>query len=51
MNIFYRLLICAGILAQFFVTFYLPLPELFLIYIILFNPKWFRDFLSNMAKD
>jgi hypothetical protein len=22
-----------------------------LIYIIIFNPKWFRDFLNNMAKD
>jgi len=50
MSIGYRLLICLGILLLHFVALFLPLTELFLIYIILFNPRWFRDFLNNMAK-
>ncbi len=51
MNIFYRILISIGLLVLHYVGFFLPLTEFFLIYIIIFNPKWFRDFLNNMAKD
>ena len=49
MNIIYRLLICLGLIAVHYVGIFLPITEMFLIYIILFNPKWFRDFLNNMA--
>ena len=48
MNIGYRLLICLGIVILHFVAFVVPVAELFMIYIILFNPRWFRDFLNNM---
>jgi hypothetical protein len=47
MNIGYRLLICLGIVAIHFAAFVVPVTELFLIYIILFNPRWFRDFLDS----
>ncbi|MCU0574030.1 MAG: hypothetical protein MUC41_13695 [Syntrophobacteraceae bacterium] len=49
MNIFYRLLICVGLIAVHYVGIFLPLTEFFLIYILLFNPKWFRDFLNGMT--
>jgi hypothetical protein len=45
-----RILLCMGILAADLALFFLPLPALFLIYIILFNPPWFRGYLNNLAK-
>jgi len=51
MKIFYRILISAGLIVLHYVGIVLPLTEFFMIYIILFNPKWFRDFLNNMAKE
>lgn len=50
MNLFYRILICAAILLSHAVIFFLPVAELFLVYIILFNPRWFRDFLDRLGK-
>jgi hypothetical protein len=49
MNIFYRILISVGLIVLHYVGVVLPLTEFFVIYIILFNPKWFRDFLNDMA--
>lgn len=49
MSFLNRVLICLGLIAVHYVGIFLPLTELFLIYILLFNPKWFRDFLNNMA--
>lgn len=51
MNIFFRILISIGLIILHYVGIFLPISEGFLIYIILFNPKWFRDFLNNMSKD
>ncbi len=51
MNIFYRILISIGLIVLHYVGIFLPITEGFLIYIILFNPKWFRDFLNGMARD
>jgi len=50
MSIGTRILISIGILALHFVGIFIPLTEFFLIYIILFNPRWFRNYLNNMAK-
>ncbi|MCK8600348.1 hypothetical protein [Desulfoferrobacter suflitae] len=49
MSIFYRILICLGLVVLHYAGFFLPLTEIFLIYILLFNPRWFRDFLNSMA--
>ncbi len=49
MSLLYRILICLGLIAVHYAGLFLPLTELFLIYILLVNPKWFRDFLNNMA--
>lgn len=51
MNTTQRVLICLGILAVDLLIFFLPLTALFLIYIIMFNPPWFREFLDRLDKD
>jgi hypothetical protein len=43
-----RILICVIILLLDLVVFFLPLTAIFLIYIILQNPPWFRDFLQQL---
>ena len=43
-----RILIAIGILALDLAVFFLPLTALFLIYIILANPPWFREFLNGI---
>ena len=43
-----RILICLGILAVDLGIFFFPLTALFLIYIILCNPPWFREFLEGL---
>jgi len=45
-----RILLSAGILAIDLIVFFLPLTAIFLIYILLFNPPWFREFLENLDK-
>jgi len=45
-----RILLSAGILTIDLIVFFLPLTALFLIYILLFNPPWFREFLENLDK-
>jgi hypothetical protein len=49
MNIWYRILISIGLLVMHYIGIVLPLTEGFLIYILLLNPRWFRNFLNNMA--
>jgi uncharacterized membrane protein YbaN (DUF454 family) len=43
-----RIFLSLGILLVDVVIFYLPLTAFFLIYILMFNPPWFRDFLNHM---
>jgi hypothetical protein len=50
MNIYLRIAICVAILVLHFVGFFLPLTELFVIYILLANPAWFRNFINNLDK-
>ncbi|MEJ2657422.1 MAG: hypothetical protein P8012_09525 [Desulfobacterales bacterium] len=51
MNLFFRILISIGLLVLHYVGIFLPITECFLIYILIFNPKWFRDYLNSFAKD
>ncbi|MFH1137413.1 MAG: hypothetical protein V1816_15200 [Pseudomonadota bacterium] len=48
MNMTYRVLLALGILAVDLAVFFIPLSAVFLVYIILFNPPWFRDFINNL---
>ena len=50
MNMTTRILIASGILLIDLVIFFFPLTALFLIYIIIFNPPWFRKFLNNLNR-
>jgi hypothetical protein len=43
-----RILICVIILLVDLAVFFLPLTAIFLIYIILENPPWFRKFLQQL---
>jgi hypothetical protein len=43
-----RILICVIILLLDLAVFFLPLTAIFLIYIIMQNPPWFRDFLEQL---
>lgn len=43
-----RILISAAILAVDLAIFFLPLTALFLVYIVLCNPPWFREFLNGL---
>ena len=43
-----RILICLGILVVDLGIFFFPLTAFFLIYILLYNPPWFREFLKDL---
>ena len=43
-----RILICVIIIVLDLAVFFLPLSAIFLVYIILQNPPWFRDFLQQL---
>ncbi|MGD2038433.1 MAG: hypothetical protein PVH28_11150 [Desulfobacterales bacterium] len=43
-----RVMICVMILVLDLVVFFLPLTAIFLVYIILINPPWFREFLQRL---
>lgn len=45
-----RILISLGILLTDLVVFFLPLTAIFLIYILLYNPPWFRTFLNQLDR-
>ena len=49
MSIFFRILISVGLIVLHYVGLFLPLTELFIIYILLVNPRWFRNYLNNLA--
>jgi hypothetical protein len=49
MPLIYRILIAAGILLLDGILFFLPLTAVFLAYVILVNPTWFRSFLNGLA--
>ncbi len=44
-----RILLCLAILLVDIFVFFLPLTALFLIYIIIFNPSWFRKYLDSLV--
>ena len=45
-----KILICAIILLLDLAVFFLPLTAIFLVYIILQNPPWFREFLKQLDR-
>jgi len=43
-----RIMIAVAILLVDSIFFFLPLTAVFLAYIIIFNPPWFRDFFNRL---
>jgi hypothetical protein len=50
MQIWKRIVLVVVLLVLHYVLIFLPIAEMFIVYIILFNPRWFRKFLDNMSK-
>lgn len=44
-----RIVLALGIVLLDTVLFFLPVGALFLAYILIFNPAWFRQFLNQLA--
>jgi len=51
MSFAHRILLSVGIILIDLIIFFLPLTALFLVYIILYNPPWFREFLNKLNQD
>jgi len=43
-----RILLAIGIMLIDLGVFFLPLTAIFLVYIVIYNPPWFRDFLNDL---
>jgi hypothetical protein len=50
MNMFMRIILAIALVVLDLLIFFVPLAALFLAYILLFNPPWFRGFLNGMSE-
>lgn len=50
MNQTQRLLLAVGIVVVDAVAFVVPLAALFLAYVVVVNPPWFRDFVNGLDR-
>jgi len=48
MTVTKRIVLSVCILLVDLVIFFLPLSALFLVYVLLYNPPWFRQFLNSL---
>jgi hypothetical protein len=48
MSMTVRILIAAGVFVLDLAVVFIPLTALFMVYILLYNPPWFREFLNNL---
>ena len=48
MSMTHRVILAALILLVDLAIFFLPLTALFLAYILIYNPSWFREFLDRL---
>jgi hypothetical protein len=46
-----RILLCIGVLAVDLFIFFVPLTAVFICYILLVNPPWFREFLNSLDQE
>jgi hypothetical protein len=44
-----RVSIALGVVLLDLAVFFLPLTALFLAYVLIYNPPWFRDFLNTLG--
>lgn len=43
-----RILLAAGIVIVDLALFFIPLSALLLAWVIIFNPRWFREFINKL---
>ena len=43
-----RVLLALGVVALDFAVFVVPLTALFMAYVLIYNPPWFRDFINSL---
>jgi hypothetical protein len=48
MKMTHRVLLALGVIAVDLVVFFLPLSALFLAYVFIYNPPWFRDLINSL---
>jgi hypothetical protein len=48
MSMIYRMLLALGVVALDFAVFFVPLTAVFMAYILIDNPPWFRQFLNTL---
>jgi hypothetical protein len=48
MSMINRVLLALGVIALDLVVFFVPLTAVFTAYILIYNPPWFREFLSTL---
>jgi hypothetical protein len=48
MKMTHRILLALGVIAVDLAVFFLPLSALFLAYIFIYNPPWFRDLINSL---
>ncbi|MBW1955289.1 MAG: hypothetical protein JRI76_02700 [Deltaproteobacteria bacterium] len=49
MSMTQRVLIAGAVLALDLVVFFFPLAAVFVAYVLIVNPPWFRDFLDRLG--
>ncbi len=49
MKLIFKLLLAVLLISMHYLLVPVPVVEVFLAYIILFNPAWFRDFLDRLS--
>jgi len=48
MSMINRVLLALGVVAVDLVAFFVPLTAVFMAYILIYNPPWFREFLDTL---
>ncbi len=48
MSMINRVLLALGVVALDFAVFFVPLTAVFMAYILIYNPPWFREFLNSL---
>ena len=50
MSLTNRILIAALVVVLDLVVFFFPISAVFIAYVIIFNPQWFKDFILGLDK-
>jgi len=48
MSMINRILLALGVVVLDFAVFFVPLTGVFMAYILIYNPPWFREFLNAL---